>query len=268
MENQANQKVEQGGRNVPKRLKELFIMIAPFVLVLLVGSFYASHKQNQEITNEFKSALNGQTTDSEYSKILNQVFVYFKQESEASFHYSHQLDNSNVLEAESFASKSSIAQINEMLTNTLAELDSYDETMTKALNGARQMIQNSNLSESQKTEMLTGFNKGAGDQESNRLGKARVVAMRNFYEKVLTLYEFMLANFNDYKIQSDSSGNSQVSFYSDTNITRYNQIYADVQRLATEYVKANKEFTDYKDKNFKDGGINVNSSDVQNYFNQ
>lgn len=262
------QNKKEVGKNFPKRLKDLSVMIIPFVLVLLIGSFYASHKQNQQITNEVKSALNGQNTDSEYSKILNQVFSYFKQQSENLFQYSRQIDSSNILEAESFVSKNSITQINKMLTNALTELDSYDEAMSKAINGAREMIQNSDLSESQKTEMITGFNKGAGDQESNRLGKARVVAMRNFYEKVLTLYEFMLANFDDYKIQADSSGNSKVLFYSDTNITRYNQIYSDVQKFATEYVKANKEFTDYKDKNFKNDGINVNSEEIQNYFNQ
>ncbi len=266
MENE--NKKEEVGRNVPKRLKELFIMIAPFVLVLLVGSFYASHKQSQQLTSEFKTALSGQSGSGQYSEVLNQVFSYYKSQSAIEFPYSHELDNSDMLEMKSFESKDSINQISGILKNTLTELDSYDSKMNEIIQGARSIIQNSNLSQSEKDEALAGFDKSFEDQTSQDLGSKRIVAMRNLYEKVLTLYEFMLANFDDYQIKTNDSGNQQVYFYTDSNITRYNQISADVQKLSIEFQKANDEFIAYKNKNFKSSGLDINATDVQSYFNQ
>jgi hypothetical protein len=266
MEDQ-NNKIKQTDRNIPNRLKELLIIIGPFILVLFLGSYYASYKQNQQLTNEFKTVLTGQKGSSQYSEVLNQMFSYYKNQSTLQFPYSHKLENTNMLEAKSFASRDSVNQISETLKNTLTELDSSDVKMNGVIQGARLIIQNSNLSQSEKDEMLSGFDKSFQDQESKRLSSKRITAMRNFYEKVLTLYEFMSANFADYQIQNDSSGTAQVSFYSDSNIARYNQIFADVQKLAVEFQNASSDFTTYNDKSFKSGGVNINSTDVQNYFN-
>lgn len=245
------------------KFKKPIIAVALFLLVLFIGSYYASYKENKQLTNEFKTALSGQKGSSQYSEVLNEMFGYYKNQSDIQFPDLHKLDNLNILEPQSFASKNSINQVSKTLKSALIELDSYDEKMNAVILGARSIIQNSNLSQTEKDQMLSGFDKSFQDQQSKQLSNARIVAMRNFYEKVLSLYEFMSANFEDYQIQND-----QVSFYSDNNIARYNQIVADVQKLAAEFQKANNEFTAYKDASFKSGGIDINSTDVQNYFNQ
>lgn len=249
-------------------LKRLLIILGPFILIFILGSSYASYKQNQQLTNQFKGALNGEIGNGEYSTVLNQVFSYYKEQSGLQFPYLHQLDNSNFLEADSFKSKDSIRTMTSILTNALAELDTNDEKMAKVIQGAKLVIQNSQLSQKQKDEMIIGFDKSFSDQESRNLSKNRILAMRNFYEKTLSMYEFMSANFEDYKIETDSAGNFQPAFYFDTNITRYNQISSDVQNLAVKFQTANDEFIAHTNKGFSSEGVGVNANDVQNYFEQ
>lgn len=246
--------------------RHLIITVVPFLLIFIVGVSYATYKENQQLTNQFKGALSGEVGDSEYSAVLNQVFSYYKEQSGLQFPYLHQLDNSNFLEADSFKSKDSIKQMTGLLTNALTELDANDEKMAKVIQGAKLVIQNSQLSQNQKAEMIVGFDKSFSDQESRTLSKNRILAMRNFYEKTLSLYEFMLANFDDYKIETDSTGNYQPAFYSETNITRYNQISSDVQNLSAKFQTANDAFIAHTNKGFSGEGIDINASDVQNYF--
>lgn len=251
-----------------ERLKRFLVDVGPFVLIFILGVSYATFQQNNQLTKAIRGASGEQVVGDESSKTLNRLFVYYKQESESSFPYLHQLDGLDILTPESLASKESIRNINEVIKKALSELGSYDQIMARVINGAKQVIQNSELSELQKEEMLAGFLKGINDSESNRLEYARVVAKKIYFEKVKDFYEFMLINFNDYKLQTDNFGNSELFFYEDADVvsSRYTQILIDIQRLADEYAKIDSEFVDYKDKKFKKDGINVTSEEIQNYF--
>lgn len=251
-----------------EKLKRLFVVIGPFLLIFIIGVSYATFKENKQLTNEFRGALNGQDTGGEYSAVLNQVFSYYKEQSALKFPYLHQLDSSNFLEADSFKSKDSIKSMTSLLTNALAELDANDQKMAEVIQGAKLVIQNSDLSQNQRAEMIVGFDKSFSDQESRTVSKNRTLAMRNFYEKTLNLYEFMLANFDDYKIETDSAGNYQPAFYSGTNITRYNQISSDVQDLAVKFQTANDAFIARTNKGFSREDIGIDANEVQNYFDE
>jgi hypothetical protein len=243
--------------------RPIFIL-GVFIVVFIAGSSFATHNSNKEIGEMVNNSLNGNfdPKNKGYDRVLAEIFAYYKDSNNVFFPYTTKLSTSDVLEFSSYKTKNDLIRTMDNLKGSIEELRNHDNNFAKLTSGAKDIIFKSSLSDKEKQDMLIGFEKGYQGNKELRQNKALAQAV--FYEKVLSLYEFLLANFDDYQIKSTDGGEESIYFYTDRNITRYNQIYSEVQTLAQSYVKAENALKENLDN--KNSG--VSSQAVENYFNK
>ncbi len=193
------------GLKKDKENKKLIVILTIISLILFIGGIiYGTSTKNIEKNNQIQKVLSGKIENNN-DKVMKDVFDYYKKQSKEEFYNMHMVDNSNFLEADSFTSIDSINKIIELNKKVIVELDNYDQKIKKIKDGAREIIKNSNVLEEQKKDFLLGFDKSYSNKEREILERKKNIAMKKLYEKTLVLYNFMLSNFNKYKIGANVS---------------------------------------------------------------
>lgn len=244
--------------NKNKLVTSPLFIVGLAVTVFFVGSFYASHNQDKEVGSMLKQSLDGNfdAKNKGMDVVMARVFASYKESNQKLFPYSLKLETSDILEYSSFKTKEKLTSSMDIIKGSLEEYSEYNSKFEIMLSNARQVITESELSDKDKSEMLKGFNES---QKTNATAREKMVTTQiAFHEKVLSLYEFLLANFDDYKIQTDTNGEESIAFYSERNITRYNQISTEIQTLAQEATSARTVLSS------KLNGVSDN--DIQNYI--
>lgn len=245
-------------------LTQPIAIVGIFIVVFIAGSSLATKNSNKEMGEMVKKSLSGEfdPKNKGYDRVMAEIFEYYKVANNTFFPYTTKLSNSDVLEFSSYKTKESLTSTMDNLKGSIEELHNHDSNFLKLTSGAKDIISKSNLSDKEKQDMIIGFEKGYQGNMVLRQNKA--LAQVVFYEKVLSLYEFLLANFDDYQIKSENGGEESIYFYSDRNITRYNQIYSEVQTLAQTYVKTENALKEKLDSKNTEG----TSQAVENYYNK
>ena len=240
---------------------KVVIMLA---VILSVGGYHYAHQQN--VTGIFQDALYGTNkgNNAEMSKMMADMLAYMKAEGIKRNPNTVAIDGMAVLEFNSFKTRQSLLSVINTLKGSIDELGRANETQSLIREGARGIIKNSNLSDTDKMDVLTGFNKSAGDTQQASLTQKRNSAMKATYEEILRLYNFLYENFDDYVISLDKDGNQNITFYSDKNIDTYNQYSEQIQSLSSIFASADKEWRDYGSAKLKNRGINMSADEIIN----
>jgi hypothetical protein len=261
--NDAESSLENGKKR--KYFRDAILKVGIMFAVLF--SFGAYHYANQEDVGAiFNDALYGTNTSggSEYAKALADIFAYYKEESAKKYSNTVALDTIGLLEFHTLETKQSLSSVIDTLKASIGELSRFEEIQTEIREGAREKIRNSNLSESEKIEVLKGFNSSANDVEQAQLSKRRNVTLKTTYEETLKLYEFLYQNFSGYEIETDSAGNQNIAFYTDKNIATYDKLLQAVQSASGAFEIADKQLSDYGNTKLKNVGAGVTVDEVAN----
>lgn len=238
------------------------ILVVSAIIIFSAGSSIAKYNAQKDTYDLFKDVLSGKSESSSvYTQVVSEVLSYYKAENQRMFPYNSQLESSDILEYGSFKTKVRISATVVNIKGALEELRDYGTSYAGMLIGAKAIISGSNLSESQKKEMLVGFEESATNSTNLALRGDKISTQIEYYEKVLSLYEFLLANFDDYKIEIDEENEEQIAFYSDRNITRYNQLISEVQILAKAHVAAYERYSEATKQN-----TGVSADEIENYY--
>jgi hypothetical protein len=210
-----------------KNFSKISTPLLLFILFLSFFYYYTEHKRNKDASND----------------VATQVQTYYKNQNEIQFPHSTKIGSSSVLlESSSFAEKSTLVSTIEELQGALSELDKYPQMYSKNSIAAKEIIKNSTISENEKEDMINGLEKSELNPESVRLRENEVATQKAFYQGILSLYQFLLANFKDYQIKPVTvGGDNQISFNTKSNEVKYNQLMSQIKDLAQNYIKADND---------------------------
>jgi len=224
----------------------------------------------KDATPILEDALYGtqQSGDTKFVGVLSDIFKGYYEATTKKFPATIALDSSNVLEFDSFETKASLQSSISLLKSSIAELSRADQILLEVKEEAREKIRNSNLSEEDKADVLGGFNKSANNTDQSYYTTRRYQTLKQSYEEMLKLYQFLLANFNDYEIGFDENGEENIFFTSDININTYNTHMANIQKASLRFVEAEAALLEFMNQQLKNQGIDMKAEDIQNSFIQ
>lgn len=243
------------------------VLITLGILIATVV-YTVNEYRSQNVTPIIEDALYGtqQSGDSELAKVTSDVFKGYYETSTKKFPATIALDSSNVLEYDSFETRAQLQSSISLLKESVAELSRADQVFLEIKEEARERIRNSNLSEEDKADVLSGFNKTANNTDQSYYTIRRYQTLKQTYEEMLQLYQFLLANFDDYKIEFDDNGEENIYFYSDANIDIYNAHMADIRKASLRFQEAEAALLEFANQVFKNQGIDIKAEDIQSSF--
>lgn len=256
-----------------KYKRSLIITLIGMGSIVILAFTINSHIQSAKRNNPdlvFKDALYGTNLsgDSKFANLMGDILREYQESTKKKFPATLSIDTSNVLEFDSYETKISLQSSISLLQASISELAKADQLLAEVKEEARNKIKNSDLSESDKADVLSGFNNSAGDTNRAYLTKRRYETLKLSYAEILRLYQFLLLNFNDYEIGFDDNNDERIFFTSDKNIEIYNQYLVDIQKASLKFAEAEKSLKDSTDQSLKDKGINITSDDIINSISQ
>jgi uncharacterized protein YjbK len=92
------------------------------------------------------------------------------------------------------------------------EVDNSEQSLNSMKEEAKKFIQYANIPESEKVEVLKGFNSSINDQEQIILQRQIYAALKTYYQNTLKLYLLLKQNFLDYQIGFDENTGEKFFF--------------------------------------------------------
>lgn len=251
-------------------LKGIISVLVTFGILVVTIAYTINEYRSQDVTPILEDALYGtqQSGDKEFVGVLSDVFKGYYEATTKKFPATIALDSSNVLEYDSFETKASLQSSISLLKASISELSRADQILLEVKDEAREKIRNSNLSEEDKADVLGGFNKSANNTDQSYYTTRRYQTLKQTYDEMLQLYQFLLTNFNDYEISFDDNGEENIFFYSDVNIDTYNAHMTDIQKASLRFQEAEAALLAFVNQNLKDQGIDIKAEDIQNSLMQ
>lgn len=250
----------------------IFIFGAVFFgLQILVNIAELKNKpaRNEAATNIVRDAIYNTATarpgDKKYADALRKVLVYVKTESNNLLPTDKKLGDSDILELSSYASKASVAGKISDLEKAIKEIDNFEPGFERMLANAKNLFRESGLSDREERDAIRSFESAVNDQEQNRLRKARLLAMKNAYQKTLELYQFVYKNFDNYEVILDGKEEG-INFTTDVLIDEYNLLLSAVRQTNLEYEKADQALIGYLNNRYQKGGININADELRDFM--
>lgn len=241
-----------------------------FILVYVMGIFAwiaLSDKSEQNITTNLEDALYGtnQTEGDHITQVLSEIFIEVKKGGAVYFKNSLALDNSDILEISSYETREDLMRSITTVKASIVELENSEISHKKLQSDIELAIKNTELlSEKEKVEALNSFNENKSDVTKDTYRRERSKTLTDFYRSVLSYYEFLYKNFDDYVIQADENNERNIAFYSDINITTANNWLADISKKATTFEQADKKYMDYMQTSLNEMGVDMKATDIQN----
>ncbi len=239
--------------------------------ILISTAVYSLNQYTaKDTTPIFEDALYGtqQSGDTKLVSVLSEIFKGYREAATKKFPFTIALDSSNVLEFDSFETKVALQSSISLLKSSITELNKASQILLEVKEEAREKIRNSNLSEEDKADILVGFNKSANNTDQSYYTTRRYQTLKQSYEEMLKLYQFLLANFNDYEIGFDENSEESIFFSSDTNINIYNNHMVNIQKASIRFTEAEAALLEFANKQLKNTGIDVKAEDIQNSLMQ
>ncbi len=244
----------------------VIIVIVVLALIRITGSL--ADKNNSDTANDIFNDVVYGTSQSKDTNIVNatsDLFKSYKEEWSKRFPFTITLDNSNVLEFESFETKIAIKDSIDILNGSIAELGNLDNLFAELRQSATKKINSLNtLSEDDKKDILEAFYESLDNEDRIYYTKRRYETLKAFYEEILNLYKFLLLNFDDYYIDFDENNEENIFFYSDSNISKYNNFMIGIESKRRRFLEAENALYEYSDQKLKDQGVDINLKDLQN----
>ena len=168
---------------------------------------------------------------------------------------------SDLLEYSSFKDIERMKKIVSDLNLLIIELEKYDKKMLEIKDNARNIAME-DLGEVDGEKAYLSFEEG--------FSKTFVYiekcdnAEKKYFSNIISLYNFLIANYNDYEIDYDEYGEENIYFYSDYNLNKFNQYTEKNNRLYESYLLSEKEYNNYVNNNLKEYGMSI--KDIESYY--
>lgn len=268
---------EKYNANNKNKAKIIFFIIV-LIFCGIAGSVEDENKKKeqekimQDVIKEQKEKMvqdviyNSETSlpeNKKYVDITKKMFESIKVERkklEATF---NNTNLSDLLEYSSFKNVERMKEVVRELNLLMVAWGKYDKKMLEAVDNMQNDIRNMAI-------------KDLGEKEGEKVylsskkyfDKNFVVAEkynnagRNYFNEIISLYNFLIVNYDDYEIDYDEHGEETIYFYSENSAYKFNQHTEEVNKLYDKYVLLEKEYNDYMNNVL--GKYNISLDDIEN----
>ena len=161
---------------------------------------------------------------------------------------------SDLFELSSFKDIKRMKNIVSDLNIMIIEWEKYDKKLLETKNNAKN-IAIENLGESKGNEFYSGFEEGFN--RSFVYAKRYNDTGKDYFNNIISLYNFLIANYSDYEIDYDEYGEENIYFYSSYGLNTYNKYIEENNKLYENYILSEKEYNNYMNNNLKEYGMSV-----------
>ncbi len=241
-----------------KNLLSILITIGILASIFIITNIFEEKEVKQEVGQVMKDLLyDNETNSPEYKKyveVFTKIYEPIKIEYGEFKKVGESVNLSDLLEYSSFQSLEEMNRIVEDLNLLIEAWIEYENKVIETKERAENIIRES-FDKQEAEVILSSFIEGynLSKAETNKY----TTTGKKYINKILSLYEFLIINYDYYYIDYDETGEQNIFFYYDNDIDRYNKYMEDIYTLAIEFVATETEYYDYINNYFKDYGITV-----------
>ncbi len=200
-----------------------------------------SHSENQELVS-----------------LIRELYAAVNNIEKDNLPNSNALVESDYLEYSSYGTLESIRNIKNLSKKAYEEQLELPRIRTEVVSKFATKIENSSLNVEEKEALTERVTKPL-PQET----KARIDASYAYYQALYNLYAFLEIQYNDYTLKTDNVGGFEISFASNSNTSKYNNLVDQIDIKANTLNQAVAKENAYLESVLNSSGINMSAEEFQ-----
>lgn len=244
-------------KNNKRKTTAIFFIAVVLTLFIILG-LTGSKDKEKEIGKEIKNLINktevSNPENEKYADVIKKVYEPIEAEYESFNEVFDSADLSDLLEFSSFREIERMKNIVSDLNAIMIAWEKYDKKESEVMNNVEHIVIES-LGESEGKRFYSNFEESFN--QSLIYGQKYNNAGKDYHNNIILLYNFLIANYNDYKIDYDENGEEGMYFYSEHSLNAFDKYVEDSNRLSENYIQSEKEYVNYMNNKFKKYGISI-----------
>lgn len=234
----------------------IFILLLIGLIASIFAAFYSKPSYYKEAGKLLKDVFYGTETagpeSEKYIKIISEIYEPIKEGYAELIENSKSIDLSDLFEYSSFQNLERMRAIVSDSNFLMENIDRYINMINEVRGGTKEIA-----SKYLAGEELEAFTRGVEESSSAMVSVSQryVQAIKDYFNKLLAFYEFLIINFDYYEIDYDETGEQNIFFVYENDVERYNKYMEEFTALAAQYTIKEEEYFKYMNDYLKDYGL-------------